>query len=222
MDWTPRADASPLRQARQFSLRELLVLTFAASLILAIGVSSRGSKQFGAFWSPWALAALSPIVGVLVVGRFRLTSPLALAIASIVLYVASLCTPAIGLDIGSSSTIWGFQALYFSMVIFPDLVSNFLESSRFGDAWGPTVYLMANLANISFVVSVILFFVGIKHPRAVTLCWRTSLLGTVLPIIVLIAFLLDGGIRAIYPGYGLWIASFLAMALAAKRARSSF
>jgi hypothetical protein len=85
MDTESRLPEAPLRQARQFSLREQLVLTFSASLILAIGVSSRGSKNFGAFSSPWALAALSPIVGVLVVGRFRLASPLALAIASIVL-----------------------------------------------------------------------------------------------------------------------------------------
>lgn len=222
MDQELRPRELPLRQARQFSVRELLVLTFAASLILAIAVSSRGSKRFGALSSPWALAALSPIVGVLVVGRFRLASPRALATASIVLYVASLCTPAIGLDFASSSVIWGFQALYFSMLILPDLISGFLESGSFDQVWGPAIYLMANLTNFFFVVSAILFFVGIKHPRTLTLCWRASLLGTVLPIVVLIAFLLDGGIKLIYPGYGLWIASSLAMALAAKRARSSF
>jgi hypothetical protein len=206
------------RQARQFSLRELLVVTFAASLMLAIGVSSRGSEQFGAFSSPWALAALLPIACVLVVARFQLLSSRGLAIASIALYVASLCTPALGLDLGSSPPIWGYHALYFSLVFFPDVVTNFLESPGFKQAWGTAVYLMANLANIAFVASVMLFLVGYVNPRTFTFCWRVSLLGAVLPIVVLIAFLLESDITVIYPGYGLWIASFLAMALAAKRA----
>jgi hypothetical protein len=218
MDRPLLLDAMPLRQARQFSLRELLLLTLAASLILAIGVSSRGSEQFGALSSPWALAALAPIIAVLVVGRFHLASSRGLAILSIALYFASLCTPAIGLDLGSSSPIWGYHALYFSLVIFPDVASNFFESPGLEQAWGIAVYLMANLANVAFVASVLLFLVGYKNPRAFTFCWRVSLLGAVLPVIVLIAFLLESDIKLIFPGYGLWIASFLAMALAAKRA----
>jgi hypothetical protein len=79
---------------------------------------------------------------------------------------------------------------------------------------------MANLANIAFVASVVLFLAGYKNPRAFTFCRRVSLSGAVLPVVVLIAFLLESDITVIFPGYGLWIASFLAMALAAKRAES--
>ncbi|HEY3391096.1 MAG TPA: hypothetical protein VGK58_00160 [Lacipirellulaceae bacterium] len=220
MDLPPRAETLPLRHARQFSLRELLVLTFAASLILAIAVSSRGSTRFGALSSPWALAALSPIVAVLVVGRFQLASPRALAALSIAIYAASLCTPALGFELGSSSAIWGYQALHFSLWIFPELVSNFLDSWTFDRLWGPVVCLMGNLTNVAFVVSVILFFVGTKNPKAYAFCRRTALLGALMAIAVLTAFLFEGDIKVIYPGYGLWIASLLAMALAAKRARS--
>jgi hypothetical protein len=219
MDQELRPSELPLRQSRQFSLRELLVLTLAASLLLAIAVSSRGSKRFGALSSPWAFAALSPIVAVLVVGRFQLASSRVLAALSIALYAASLCTPAIGLDFGSSP-IWGFQALHFSMVVFPDLVSDFLES--FDNVLGVVVYGMGNVANIAFVASVILFFVGIKNPGSFAFSRRVALLGAVMAIAVLTAFLLESEIKVIYPGYGLWIASFLTMALAAKRARSPF
>jgi hypothetical protein len=220
MNRPPRLDATPLRQARQFSLRELLILTFAASLILAIAVSSRGSKRFGALSSPWAFAALLPIVAVLVVGRFQLASSRTLAVASIAIYVASLCTPAIGLALGSSSAIWGYQALRFSMWIFPELVSNFVECSSLDRLWGPIVYLMGNLTNVGFVASVVLFLVGTKKPSAFTLCRRVALLGAVMATAVLTAFLFEGDIKVIYPGYGLWIASLLAMALAAKRAEA--
>jgi hypothetical protein len=215
MDRPPRVDALPLRQARQFSLRELLVLTFAASLILAIGVSSRGSEQFGAFSSPWALAALAPIVGVLIDARFQLLSSRVRAMVAIAFYVASLCTPAIGLNIGSSSTIWGFQALYFCLWIFGELVFDVHESWSVDQIWGPVVYLMGNLANIAFVASVILFFVRSKNLRTFTFCRRVALLGAVMAIVILMAFVLDGGIKEIYPGYGLWLASFLALAFAA-------
>jgi hypothetical protein len=216
MDSQLRPDDIPLRQARQFSLRELLVLTFAASLILAIGVSSRGSEQFGAFSSPWALAALAPIVGVLIVARFQLLSSRVLAIVAIALYVASLCTPALGLDLGSSSPIWGFHALYLCLWIFGELVFDFHESWSVDHIWGPVVYLMGNLTNIAFVASLIFFFVGSKNLRAITYCRRVALLGAVMAIVVLMAFVLEGGIKGIYPGYGLWVASFLALAFAAR------
>jgi len=211
-----RPDDMPLRQARQFSLRELLVLTFAASLILAIGVSSRGSEQFGAFSSPWALAALAPNVAVLIDARFQLLSSRVRAMVAIALYVASLCTPALGLDLGSSSIIWGFHALYFCVWVFWELVFDFHESWSVDQIWGPVVYLMGNLANIAFVASVILFFVGSKSVRAFTFCRRVALLGAVMAIVVLTAFVLEGSIKEIYPGYGLWLASFLALAFAAR------
>jgi hypothetical protein len=195
-----------------------LVLTFAASLVLAIGVWSRGSERFGAFSSPWALAALAPIACVLVVARFRLLSSRGLAIVAIALYVASLCTPAIGLDLGSSSPIWGFHAFYFSMVIFPELAADFLESWSFDKAWGASVYLMGDLANLAFIASVILFLFASQNPSAVTFRRRASLLGAALAIAEMAVFVLYDDIKFIYPGYGLWIASFLAMALAAKRA----
>jgi hypothetical protein len=218
MDSQLRPNHMPPRQARQFSLRELLVLTLVASLILAIGVLSRGSEQFGAFSSPWALAALAPIACVMVVARFQFLSSRGLATLSIALYAASLCTPAIGLDLGSSSPVWGYHALYFSLVFFPEIVTNFIESPGLHQAWGTAVYLMANMANFAFVASVMLFLAGYKNPRAFKYCRRVSLSGAVLPVVVLIAFLLESDITLIFPGYGLWIASFLAMALAAKRA----
>jgi hypothetical protein len=218
MDSQLRPNHMPPRQARQFSLRDLLVATFAVSLILAIGVLSRGSEQYGALSSPWALAALAPIACVLAAARFQLLSARGLAIASVALYAASLSTPALGLDLSSSSPIWGYHALYFSLVFFPEIVSNFLESPGFHQAWGTAVYLMANLANFAFVASVMLFLVGYKNPRAFKYCRRVSLSGAALPVVVLIAFLLESDITLIFPGYGLWIASFLAMALAAKRA----
>jgi hypothetical protein len=221
MELQLRPDDMPLRQARQFSVRELLVLTLATSLILAIGVSSRGSTYFGAFSSVWALAALSPVVGVLIVVRFRLTSSRALAIGSIVLYGASLCSPAVGIQVMSSpSTIWGFQAIYLSVWILAAGMQDLLQHGSFGDALEAAVYVMSIAANIAFVLSAIFFFIGIKQSKTLTTCWRVSLLGAVLGIAVLAVFLLDGDIKVIYPGYGLWISSLLAMALAAKRARS--
>jgi len=225
MDSRSRPDELPLRQARQFSVRELLILTFAVSLILTVGIVSRDSKHFGAFSSLWALASLAPVAIILTIGRFRFASPRVLAFASIVFYAASLCTPAIGLRIfNSPSIIWGWQALYVSAISIVELPDFFIELLSFeawgDDAFGALAYVMGNIVNVAYFLAVILFFVGIKKPKALTLCRRASIFSAVLATAVMMSLALTTDLTAIYPGYGLWVASCLALAFAARRVNS--
>jgi hypothetical protein len=221
MDQELRPGELPLRKARQFSVRELLLLTLATSLVLAIGVSSRGSRYFNAFSSPWALAALVPIVVVLAIGRFQLTSRRTLAVASIVLYVASLCTPAISLEIlNGPSVIWGWQALCVSAFALVDVPKLFVELFTF-DQWyivdlsGFSI-LLGSAANLAYVVAAVVLVVRIKNPRATSYSYRASIVGTLLVTAVLFLLAITGDLSAIYPGYGLWQASFVSLFFATR------
>lgn len=204
-------------QPRQFSLRELLILTLATSLILAIGVSSRGSRYFDAFSSPWALISLLPVAMILAVGRFRLASRRMLAIASIILYAASLCTPALELRLWSPTVLWGFHAWYTSMVVFPDVIVAFFTLSLPGkDAFAALAYAMGDVANLAYVASIIVFLFGTRTAKGVSWCRRVPRLGAALAATVLLPIALSTDLLTVYPGYGMWVASFLALVVASS------
>jgi hypothetical protein len=220
MDRSARDDALPPRQARQFSVRELLILTFAASLILAIGVSSRGSTYFHAFASPWALASLVPPVVVLAVGRFNLASRRTFIISSIALYAAALCSPALGLRLWqSNSLLWGYTSFFFSMMVLPQalwaLVAFWNYSSETFEA---LAFLLGDLANVAYITGAILYFVGSANstPKALVWCRRAAFLGAIFAVATLLPIASTADLMAIYPGFGLWVASFLALAFAAR------
>jgi hypothetical protein len=220
MNSQPRPDELPLRNARQFSVRELLVVTFATSLILAIGVSSRGSTHFHAFASPWALASLAPPVVILVVGRFNLASRRALIISSIALYAISLCSPTLGMRIFfSNSVLWGYTSLVGSMMVLPQALWAFVAFWKYNsETFEGLGFLLGDLANVAYITSVILYFVGRSKskPKALLWCRRAAILGAISAVATLIPIASTADLMAIYPGFGLWVASFLALAFAAR------
>jgi hypothetical protein len=218
MDSQSGVDGVRLREVRQFSVRELLILTLATSLVLAIGVSSRGSRYFGAFSSLWALASLAPISIILAVGRFRLMSRRALVVTSIGLFTVSLCMPALGLKVLSSmSVLWGWFAFFWSMSALPEaLLALFAFWNYDAETFAELAYLMGDVANVAYVAGVILFFVGNKKPDALLWCRRASVVGAVLAAAVLVPLATSTDLMAIYPGHGAWVASFLALGFAAR------
>jgi hypothetical protein len=220
MDAESRLAEAPLRQPRQFSVRELLVLTFATSLILAIGVSSRGSRYFSAFSSFWALTSLAPLAVILAVGRLYLASPRMLVVVSIMLYAASLCVPAVEMHFWNAAVLWGFHVWYSCMVFVPfALFGLFTNSLSDDDRFLGLASLMGCTANLAYIIGIILFFVGIKSAKVVNLCRRLSLLSASFAATVVVPIALTADLLDIYPGYGLWIASFLALVIATRRMR---
>ena len=221
MNPQPRSNELPLRTARQFSVRELLVVTFATSLILAIGVSSRGSTYFKAFASPWAVASLVPPVVILAIGRFNLASRRALFISSIALYVASLCSPALGLRLWqSNSMLWGYTSCFFSMMVLPQALWGLLAFWKYNsETFEGLAFLLGDLANAAYITGVILYFVGSRNskPKAFAWCRRAAVLSAILAVATLLPIASTADLMTIYPGFGLWVASFLALAFVAQR-----
>src|SRR6476646_6708142 len=92
------------RNARQFSIRDLLKLTLVVSIALTIAVLSRGSLYAGALASPWAWVSFAMIGAVWIVGR-RTDSRRWLVRGSILGYFVSMAAPAIGFGTGQNAEI---------------------------------------------------------------------------------------------------------------------
>jgi hypothetical protein len=170
------------------------------------------------FGSAAANTVPQKIAIVLAVGRFHLASRHVLAIASIILYAASLGMPAIELRFWRPTVLWGFHAWYFSMFVIPALILQLFNPSIAGDdAYVAFAYVMGDIANLTYIAGFILYFLGVKTVKVIRLCRRVLLLGAILSATVLLPIALTTDLLAIYPGYGLWVASFVALAIAALR-----
>ena len=219
-----RRDFDPTFNSRQFSVRELLILTLLASLILTVGVVSRGSRYFDAFSSPWALASLTPSIIILAVVRFRLASPPRLVFASAALFLVSLCVPAISLQIFSlPSMFWGWQALCVSVMAIADLPQLIVELSSI-EMWSVDHYgaaiLMGGIANLAFILAFLTFFLARKKIGRMSLARRSCALAATLAFLLIIPLALSASLVEVYPGYGLWLTSMIALRSGALRFES--
>jgi hypothetical protein len=73
------------------------------------------------------------------------------------------------------------------------------------------------LANIAFVVAFLALLRGFWSAYARGLSRRVSIPCVLLGAAVILPLALGGELKALYPGYGLWISSFYALALAARQ-----
>jgi hypothetical protein len=202
--------APPDRIAPQFSVRELLVLTVTVAILLTIGVLSRGSRYFGALWSLWALAALVPIVAVWLVGRWRFVSAHLLAHGSMVLYLVSLGVPALMLG---GDLMFGYLAWFLSFAGIEPLFDDWRLHAVGETMWYPIACTMGAAANVAFLTAYVAYLLSGRWPQAYTRGYRAENFGTAFALLVLLPLALSSELNAIYPGYGLWTASFLALAL---------
>jgi hypothetical protein len=203
----------PDRMPPQFSVRDLLKLTLACAVLLMICVLCRGSRYFGAFASPWAALSLVTIAIVWLMFRWRLAPPVGLARLSIILYLASLCVPALTLggDLVFGGVAWLFSFL--GVALFAEW-----KLSPVGETmWYPIASLMGAAANVAFGVGYIACLLSRWRNKPQSFPWRVAVFGTTLALLVLLPLALSSELNAIYPGYGLWAASFLALSFATHR-----
>lgn len=225
MDFQQNPNQPAARPARQFSIRDLLQLTLIVSILLTIGVLARGTEHFQAFSTAWTAVSLLPVVMVLVAYRWQLVSRRTLVVASVLGYVAALCLPSVG---GGSEIEFGAQLAIMSFAGLQYLWDPSVRASiGYGNAPVPIVIAtvetsliiacaLGAAANVSFWIGVVSSWFGRKRPRALQLACRAAICATSLAIPAVFVMCLDTHTTTFYPGCGLWIASFLALALATQ------
>ena len=135
------------------------------------------------------------------------------AIISIATFGVALATPAIRL---ASDLTYGLVAFYFSFVGII-LFGNWGSSGE--QFWYPIACTMGALANISFIVGYISFLRFVLLQKSIDLARRSATLGSCLALFVILPLGLSNELNGIYVGYGLWVASFLALALGSWRTK---
>ena len=202
----------PDKKPLQFSLRRMLGVTLAAAILMGLAVSFRGSRYFHAFWSPHALIAALPILGVFGVNATAVIKERRLAFLSLAIYGAALATPALRL---ASDLTFGYGAFLLSFLgigLFSDWGSS---GERF---WYPIACTMGALANVSFIVGYVSFLIFVLWRKGIGLARWSSTLGSCLSLFVILPLALSTELNGVYVGYGLWAASLLALELGSWRA----
>ncbi|MEQ1905908.1 MAG: hypothetical protein ABL888_17090 [Pirellulaceae bacterium] len=198
---------------RQFSLRALFGLTFAAVILMA--VVFRNSPGFHALWSLYSLIAVLPILVVFVVDTTALINGRRLAIISLVIFGVALATPALRLASDLVFGILAFLLSFVGIILFGDW------GPRGEQFWYPIACTMGAVANVSFLVGWVAFLSFVRWRKGIVLARRSSTLGSFLSLTVILPLALSGELNGVYPGYGLWAASLLALALGSWRAEVS-
>lgn len=217
---------------RQFSIRDQLRLTLVVSIVLMIGVLASRSERFQAFSTIWTALSLVPIAAVLVAYRWRLVSPRKLVLASVLGYAPALGLPAIG---GGDEIEFGAQAAFMSFVGLQYLWDPHVHSSVVvGGATLPVPFMTFTIetslivacvlgasANLAYFIGVASYWIARKRQRAFTWSRRAATIATSLTIPAIVVLCLDSNPDSFYPGCGLWIASFLALALGTAQVDNS-
>lgn len=214
-----RRDLDASIKSRQFSVRDLLVLTSVVSLILTVAVLCRDSHYFRAFASPWSAVSLLPVVVVGVVYRLQLAGPSALAIGSILLFSISLAVPA---------ALWGDEVMFGWLAWLESFVGlQFFHDRHIDGGWLfrsftipvsiPIACAIGSAANVAYLLAVAAYWVGRTNRSVRKLSHRASILAVSLAALILIPLCLTGDLSKLYAGYGLWVASMLALALGTRR-----
>ncbi|MHB8897807.1 MAG: hypothetical protein ACYC6Y_03565 [Thermoguttaceae bacterium] len=205
----------PGKKPLQFTLRTMFGVALAAAILMGLAVSFRDSRYFHAFWSPHALIAAIPILGVFAVNATAAINERRLAVLSLVIYGIALATPALRL---ASDLVSGYSAFLLSFIgvgLFSDWGSH---GEHF---WYPIACTMGAVANVSFMVGCVSFLTSVLWRKGIGLARWSSTLGACLSLSVILPLALSTELNAVYLGYGLWAASLLALALGSWRTAQS-
>jgi hypothetical protein len=207
----------------QFSIRGLLVLTFAACVSLTIASLCRGSEWFGGLASPWTWVTLSMIVASWIF-LWRIESPRWVLRSSIILYSLSLALPAIAfVDVRPGSDIgYGFRLWATSFMGSWGCIHDWIyppPPSWFNISLGvclPIACFLGLIANVAAPASWIAVYIARRKQKPPVLARRLAWasLAAMLSSIVLLSCAIP--VPVLLPGYGLWVVSVLALATNSK------
>jgi hypothetical protein len=134
--------------------------------------------------------------------------PLMAAMVPAVLFLSSLVTPALHLG---ADLAFGYTAFYLSFLGI--LLFSTMHQNNWESIFAPIACTMGAVANLSFIVGYICFL----SRRRILWAFRASILSSCLSIVVLPPLFLTGNLKGLSVGYGLWVASSFALAVASWR-----
>jgi hypothetical protein len=202
----------PSRATRQFSLRALFKLTLLVAILLTIGV----------LYSPWEPITMAVPIAVWFVDRARLFSPRWFGHASIALYGISMCLPAVSMKIlGDPDIVFGWVAFYMSFAVLPEIVTWSWPWNEPHETIFAFAYLVGAAANTAFLLGFFACLLSRRFSSAQTFANRAARLAIALVVLDLVLLLFTREFRGLYPGYGFWLASMLALAFGTRRSKHS-
>jgi hypothetical protein len=201
-------------------VRELFVLTSVAAILMTVGVLARESVSFRGLYSIWTLLSLLMIVSVWVSFRLRIVQPPTLAYASLGLYVLSMCLPVMYMPPGNNELTFGWDIAWGSIINLRDNVGLMFEGRGRWSCIAASLFV-GGLANVMFVAGYLALLTSVRMRSGVVIARWLGLITFVGAIAA--RLLADYGLGGkgypivLYPGYGVWAASFLALGLGARQ-----
>jgi hypothetical protein len=204
---------STTARLHQFSLRTLFKLTLVVSLLLTLGVMT----------TPWAPITFAIVIAVWFVDRTHLVAPRWLAIGSIGLFGLSLCLPAVNLHFkmtfsSSDYTVFGWNAFLASYVVLPEILFGSWLWNKPDEIDFAFAYVVGAMANTAYLLGYVANLLSARFPRARTFARRAAILAFCFAAADFSLLFYTGELRDIFPGFGFWAASMLALALGTRRA----
>ena len=182
---------------RRVSLWKLCGIALAAAVLIRIVFTVGEPRQFRSLWSLHALIAALPILGVYIIHAATPVTGRRLGLASLLIFGVALALPAIHLR----GDIFGLVAFVYSFLAFHP------------GNWGSIPLTMGALSNLSFLVGYLAFLAFVLWQKGIRLARALATLGFCLSILVILPLAWSNDLQSVFLGYGLWVASQLALAL---------
>jgi hypothetical protein len=207
--------------SRQFSLRELFLVTLVVAIVMTAGVLCRESRNLRGLYSVWTLVSLLIVASVWVVYRLRLVRPRILGYGSLGLYSLSMCLPVMPMPFQQNERMFGWQIAWGTFTETPKLFGE-LVSEKEDHRWTAGAYMAGSVANVVYVIGYGAALVSLKWTRVVFVARWSGAIAFVAAIAA--RLMIQVGLFAewtsapvFYPAFGLWAASFLALALGIRK-----
>jgi hypothetical protein len=133
------------------------------------------------------------------------------------LFTASLALPALSIQIfGDPGLLWGWVAFTWTFAAIPDVFRELAAGSFAGELLESLIFPVGVLANIFLIFSFAHFAANSWRNKSLKIPRRLAMSAAAFMLADLALLLSTGDIHAIYPGYGCWLASPIALALASR------
>jgi len=207
-------DSTVTNRPFQISLREVFRVTSIVSLVLGLLVIGLNRKLLNSLGWAGIPLALCPIAVIWAIDHWRLVTALAMTTNSLVLFALAMPIYAIRVDtLGEVDALLGFVAFALSFLFAVTIVDAAEMTAK--DFFQLLPAIMGATANAAFVIG---FSATLLSAKDRILSRALAKYGTAMSLALLVPLSQSDGFKTIYPGYGLWVSSLLALWLGTRRA----